>query len=749
LPFAGGDRLLHVDAWNPERGDGDAPLTWADVDALRSSDAFDEVGAYGTRSLTLTGGEHAERMAGAMVTPGLFEQLGVRPRLGRLFRADEGAEAGFEQVVIISDGLWQRHFGGDPDVVGRSLEVNQREVVVVGVMEPGFRFPERHDAWLPLGTADRSDHNRRYMIGVASLAEGAGLEAARSVAAGWSRQAAAAYPSTHAGWPMRVQPFRHGWIDAADRQLLALLLAAVGFVLLLACANVANLLLARATDRQEELTVRAALGAGGWRLAHQLLIEGLLLGLVGGALGVLVARVWVDAFAHAIPEELTFWIRVAIDAPVLLYALAISVGTSLCFSVLPALQASRANDAETLRSAGRGVIGGRGRARASLVIAEVGLAMVLLVSATLMVRSFLALQRADPGFSGSGLLSLRIVQAGDRYDDPVVRAEYYGQVSERLASVPGAVSAAATSAIPADDGGSGVQVLPEGTPEDEALNAIAIISTRGLFETLKVELVSGRSFTEAEASDPEADVAVVGVRLAERLWPGEDATGRRVVLPEVGTFRVIGVAPDLQYEEFGEDLESARLQVHLPYGIAGYRGMAVLVRSSGDPAGLVGPVRDELAAIDPTLAPYDILTMEERRSLTTWEQRLFGNSFAAFGLIALVLAVCGIYAVIAYSVARRTREMGIRIALGARPGELRTQVVGGALKLAGIGAAIGLASSLLFARALRGILYGVSSTDPRVFAGAGAVLLLASLAASLGPAHRAARIDPTESLRES
>jgi predicted permease len=457
----------------------------------------------------------------------------------------------------------------------------------------------------------------------------------------------------------------------------------------------------------------------------------------------------VDGFGRTIPEELTFWMRIAVDGPVLLYALAISVGTSLCFGVLPALHASRASQAETLRSAGRGVIGGRGRARASLVIAEVGLAMVLLVSATLMVRSFLALQRADPGFADSGLLSLRIVQAGDKYDDPVVRAEYYGQVSERLASVPGAVSAVATSAIPADDGGSGVQVLPEGSPEDEALYGIAIISTRELFETLNVGLLSGRTFTKTEVSEREADVAVIGVRLAERLWPGEDALGRRVVLPGTGTFRVIGVAPDLQYEEFGEDLESARLQIHLPYGVAGYRGMAVLVRSSGDPAGLVGSVRDELARIDPSLAPYDILTMKERRSLTTWEQRLFGKSFAVFGLIALVLAVCGIYAVIAYSVAGRTREMGIRIALGARPGELRTQVVGDALKLTGIGAAIGLASSLIFAQALRGTLYGVSSTDPRVFGGAAAALLLAAVAASWVPAHRAARIDPTESLRES
>ena len=747
LPFERAGGLVFVDAWNPERGDGDAPVTWADLQALRSSGVFDGVEAFDTRSFTLTGGDRPERVAGAAVTPGLFRLLGTNPQTGRLFLPEEGAEAGFESVALISDRLWKGRFGGDPDLLGKTVHINGREITVVGIMDPGFRFPEREDLWLPLGTDDPTDHMARSMIGVGRLREGTGFAAARDVAVRWSEDAATQFPETHGGWTLRAQPFRYGFVDAGARRFLSLLVAAVGLVLLLACANVANLLLARASDRRQELAVRSSLGAGRLRLVQQVLVESLALGLTGGALGVLVAKLWLDFFSGAIPEEMTFWMEVGIDRTILLYALSITLGTSLLFGLLPAFQASRANLGESLRQGSRSVLGGRGRARAALVIAEVGLAVILLPSATLMVRSFMALQHADPGFEDASLLSFRIVQAGDQYDDPAARGVYFREVAQRLGALPGAMTAAATSAIPADDGGSPIRVLPEGTPEDEALYASAILSTRGFFETLGVELMDGRAFSASEELDPDADVVIVGKRVADRLWPGEDPMGRSVVLPETGTFRVIGVAPDLQYEEFGEDLEGARLQLHFPYGIGGNRGMAVLLRATGDPGRLIPSVREELASIDPSLAPYDILTMPERRALTTWEQELFGKSFAVFGAIALLLALCGIYGVIAYSVASRTREIGIRIALGARPGGVQSQVVKDALTLAGLGAGLGLVVSLAFARALRGIVFGVNTADPLVFVGSVAAMLLTAVAAGWLPAHRAARVDPTEALR--
>jgi predicted permease len=746
LPFEHADRLLFVDAWNPDRGDGDRPLTWADVAALRNMDAFDAAGGFIDRSFTVTAGDTPERVAGAAVTPELFDILGVAPRHGRTFRPGEGAEPGFEQVAIISDALWQRLYGGARDAVGRTLHLNGRELVIVGIMPPGFRFPETEDLWLPLGSNDPNDHERRALIGIARLAPGAGLAAARAEVAAWTSQAQREFPRSHAGWDTRVQWFRHGFVDQQARQSMYLLLAAVGFVLLLACANVANLLLARSTDQVRDMVVRSALGASRARLARQVLTESVLLGLAGGVLGIAVAWAWVGLMARSVPEEMAYWISIRLDTPVLLYTLAISLGTGILFGLLPALQASRAG-AEGLQAGGRAVLGGKGRWRGTLVTAEVALSVLLLASATLMMRSFLELQAADPGFEEERLLSLRIVQAGDHYDDPAARFDYFRRVGRQLGALPGVERAVATSAIPADDGGSPVAVLPDGAAEDEELFATALISLDGLFETLGIAPLAGRTFTEAEAGNAGSEVVVLGASLAERLWPGADAVGRNVVLPEVGTFRVIGVVSDLQYEEFGEDGPSTQLQLHFPYALSPSRSMSILVRTAGDPASITGSVRRELAGIDATLAPFDILTMSERRAFTTWPQRLIGGSFAAFGVIAVVLALCGIYGVIAYSVVQRTREIGVRIALGAQPLQLLARVVGGAMRLAGAGALLGLLAALAFARALEGVLYGVSVNDPAPYAAVVALMLLAAAVAAWLPARRAARVDPTVALR--
>ncbi len=746
LPFENGDRLLFVDAWNPDRGDGDRPLSWADVSAMRQMTAFDGVEAFDTRSVTLTAAEQPERVAGAAITPGLFELIGVEPRLGRDFLPDEGAAAGFEQVALISDALWQRLYAGDEDAIGRTLHLNGREIVVVGVMPPGFRFPEREDLWLPLGTNDPTNHESRPVIGIARLAPDTSLDTAHAQLAAWTEQAGREFPRSHAGWDTRAQWFRHGFIDQQGRQTIYLLFAAVGFVLLLACANVANLMLARATDLQRDMVVRSALGASRLRLARQVLIESVLLGSAGGILGALVAVAWVALMERSIPEEMAFWVTIAVDRPVLAYTVLISVGTGILFGLLPALQASRAG-IEQGNVDGRSVLGGRGRIRGALVTAEVALSVVLLASATLMTRSFMELQVADPGFEEERLLSLRIVQAGDQYDDPAARVTYYSDISDRLAAIPGVERAVVTSSIPADDGGGAIAVLPEGAAEDEEIFVTAIISMDGLFETLGTAPLAGRTIRRDEAVDPTTNAVMVGASLAELLWPGEDAVGAQLVLPNSGTWRVVGVVPDLQYEEFGEDGPSTHLQVHIPYARIASRGMALLVRTSGEPAAVAAAVREELAQRDPTLAPYDIMTMTERRAFTTWPQRVFGDAFAVFGIIAFVLALCGIYGVIAFTVVRRTREIGVRIALGAQPNRVLLRVVGEALKLTAIGAAIGLLGAFGFAQALRGILYGVSVDSPMPYASVVALILAAALLASYLPARRASQVDPTDALR--
>ena len=747
LPFEAGDRLLFVDAWNPDRGDGDRPLTWADLGAMRGMEAFDSVEAFDSRSLTVTAGDQPERVSGAAVTPGLFEALGVEPRVGRSFLPDEGAAAGFEQVALISDALWQLLYAGNPEAVGQTIHLNGREIVVVGVMPPGFRFPEREDLWLPLGTNDPANHEIRSLIGVARLAPGAGIDAALAQLAAWTEQAGREFPRSHTGWDTRAQWFRHGFIDQQSRRGLYLLLAAVGFVLLLACANVANLLLARATDLHRDMVVRSALGASRMRLARQMLTESILLGLAGGILGAGIAVLWVNLMGRSIPEEMTFWFTVSIDRPILAYTVLISIGTGALFGMIPALQASRAGLASS-NLGGRGVLGGdRGRLRSVLVSEEVTLAVVLLTSAILMMQSFLELQTADPGFEEEQLLSLRIVQAGDQYDDPAARVTYFREVADRIGALPGVEYAVATGSIPADDGGSPVAILPDGAAEDEEIFANAIVSMDGLFETLGIEPIAGRTMRRAEAIDVRSDVALVGASLAEFLWPGRNAVGGNLVMPGIGTWRVIGVVPDLQYEEFGEDGPSTQLQVHIPYARAASRSMSVLVRASGDPALITSQVRQELARIDPTLAPYDIMTMTERRAYTTWPQRLYGDAFVAFGFISLVLALSGIYGVIAYSVGRRTREIGVRIALGARPNQVLQRVVASALKLAGIGAVVGLIAAVGFAQALKGILYGVSVSNPVPYFSVITLIMLAAALASYLPARRASRVDPSDALR--
>jgi putative ABC transport system permease protein len=464
-------------------------------------------------------------------------------------------------------------------------------------------------------------------------------------------------------------------------------------------------------------------------------------------LGTLIAVAWVWVMGRSIPEEMAFWITIAVDTPVLLYTLLVSVGTGVLFGLLPALQAARVG-LENINRGGRGVLGGdRGHLRSVLVTAEVALSVLLLASASLMVGSFLQLQDADPGFEEEHMLSLRIVQAGDQYDDPTAQVSYFREVADRLSALPGVERAVATGSIPADDGGAAVAILPEGAGEGEEMFVTAVPSMDGFFETLGLAPVAGRLITRTEAMDPESRVVMVGNLLAERLWPGGDAVGRTLTIPERGEWRVIGVVPDLQYEEFGEDGPSTRLQIHVAYAPSHWRGMAILVRTQGDPAAMADTVRRELARIDPTLAPYDMMTMTERRAFTTWPQRFMGRSFAAFGVVALLLALCGIYGVIAYSVVRRTREIGVRIALGARPGQVLARVVAGALKLATAGAAIGLVLAVLFARALTGVLYGVSIDDPTRYVSVIALIVIAAGLASYLPARRASRVDPTDALR--
>ena len=751
LPFEDPDRIVSIWATNQRRGIDDGELSYADLKDLRASGLFEQLGGITGRSVTITSADQAVRIEGSAVTPNLFGMLGVQPQMGRHFREEEAAAAGFEQVVILSDALWKTHFGADPAIVGKPIHLNGRELVVVGVMPRNFQFPETDQIWLPLGVLNPENREARSIWPIGKLAENTPLDAARArlgvIAQRWRTD----FPDSHRDYDLRLLHFRDAIVDAPAQKLMYIMLGAVAFVLLIACANVANLFLARASDRAREIALRAAIGAGRGRILRQLLTESILLAIAGGVLGLFISVWWVDFMAGSIPEQLAYWMDFGVDGTVLMYTVVISFGTGVLFGLMPALQATRVDLQTSLREGTRSATQSRvqNRFRSGLVVGEIALSLMLLVAATLMVQSFLRLNAASPGFSTERLLSLRLTLVGDQYDPLEAKANFFQLAAERLSALPDVEQATATIAIPADDGGASVPVLPEGRglSGDDAIMATRIVSTTNFFDALGLRLSAGRDFTAQEVRDSAARVAIVGTELARRLWPGQDAIGRRLRIGDRHQFTVIGVAPDLQYEEFGEEVEQTRLQVHLPYAQSGTRLMAFLVRARGNAAELQPAVRNELRAIDPTLAAFDIMTMDARRRYTTWPQRFFGQTFGTFGGTALLLALAGVYGVMAFSVARRRREIGVRVALGARPADVLRLVIGRAAILAVLGVAVGIVGAWALTRLLSGLLWGVATNDPATFVLTPLLLIAAALTASYVPARRALRVDPMVALR--
>jgi predicted permease len=751
------DRLVTIHPTNKfelsKPGWGDAEISYKDFLDFRAANGADGVAAYLLRNFVLSGNQaSAERVLGGSISPNLFPLLGIEPMIGRQFRDDEAAAPGLENVVIITHGLWQRRYGGDPAIVGKTIFVNDRARTVVGVLPPGIKFPLSDQLYVPFRWDD-SPRGSRNVNAVALLKPGVTLPQFQSELSSIATRLEAEYPITNRGFGVEVVPIRRSYVGPEIDRFGMVLMTAVAFVLLIMCANLANLMLVRGASRQRELAVRSAMGAGHARLLWSALSESVLLAVPGTLMGLLGSQWAMDWMIGSFPEPLPYWFDFSIDWRVALFAAGIAIFTTMAVGLLPSIRAARPDLVNDLKEATRGLSLGRGgqRLQATLAIAQVALCFGLLVGANMMVRSFVAMQRADLGFDHQQIVSARGYLAGDRYNEVTARASFYQDVVATLRSLPGVASAAVTTSIPGDDGGSDRRLVVDGqTGDADEINVQMIGITPTLFETVNLQLREGRTFTDQETTNPEANVALINETLARKLWPRQSALDRRIGFKygdQVSWMRVVGVAPNIHYEEVGEETDQSVLNVYVPYAMDGSRPMAMLIRANGSPDAMMTPIRDALQRVGPTFPIFRLMPMRVLRHYTTWEQEFFGDMMAGFATAALLLACLGIYALISYSVGRRSREIGVRLALGARPGDVVAMLLREMVKVGGAGLAAGLLLAIGIARALVGGLYGVN-VDAWLFASMAAPLSAAVIIATLVPARRAAHVEPTIALRD-
>lgn len=753
LPFAEADRLLILNE-TFERGgireDGVSYLALRDWRAQTT--ALTTIVAVSARSVTLADAAESERYEGAAITWDLFPTLGVPPARGRHFNQQDD-QSGAEPVVILSDDVWVRRYNRDAGIIGRSVRLNGRPHTVVGVMPPRFNFPENQKVWIPLTpVAEKEPRTNRGLFVFARMKPGVDLARARTDATAMAATVASQYPATNDGWSAMARPMADEFIPEDVRLVLLTMMGAVTLVLLIACANVANLMLARASGKQREFSVRAALGAGRAQLVRQLLTECVLLGLAAAPLGLAIAYFGVWLLDGAVPrDEIPYYIDWAISPRVIAYTVLVSALTGLVFGLAPALQAGRLNLTEALRDGARGSgqSGRRARVRNGLVIAEVALALVLLIGASLFVRSFLNLQSASPGFATNSLLTLRFFMAGDGYARPEQRQQRVDDIVRRIEALPGVESAYASNFIPLGGGGGGGFTIVDGraTAKGEEPNILLIGVTPRFQKTMGLALLKGRDFTDAEGAS-RTPVAVINDTMAKKLWPDADAVGGRFRLADVEPpewFTVIGVAPDVR--QFDMTDEAPMPAALVPYPYAPTFNTGVVIRTTTDPAGLAAAARGEIRASDSGLAVFEVRTMEDLRQSSFWQFRLFGFMFGIFGAAALFLAGIGVYGVLSFSVSQRTQEIGVRVALGAQRSDVLRLVVRQGVTLALIGVAVGVVGAFGITRVIASLLYNVTPGDPISFIGVALFLTIIAFVASYLPARRATTVDPMVALR--
>ena len=727
----------------------------ADYEAIRTQNhSFEQVAARASMDANLTGQGDPERAQAVKVTPNFFDALGVQPLLGRGFTAEESMP-GNDAEVILSYGLWQAKFAGDPNIVGKEAHLNGKSYTIVGVMGKDFEYPTATDLWVPLALtdADKADHNSNYLFPVGLLKSGISVSTAAADLDGIGHALQKEFPRSNAKMTIRTVPFRTYATDEVTHEFMILLLVAVGFVLLIACANVANLQLARVAGREREIAVRRAMGASRWRVVRQLLTESVILALGGAVAGLLLAGWAVSLIVSYIPAQISQyvagWNRIALDGRAVAYTVAIAVLAGIVAGLAPALGQSRPDISNTLKEGGRGGSGrGSHRLRSVLVVAEVAVSLVLLVGAGLLVKGFNALLDAQKQFSPQSLLTMNIALPMNKYGAQAKRAQFFEQTLAQMSAIPGVKSASIATAVPNSDEQSYHPYTGENLPFAEDVGHIGLRESvsPSYFRTLGVSLLRGREFTDADGPNSQL-VTIISRSMAERYWPGQDPIGKRIKegQPDAKNpwLTVVGVIADVKYNPYFP----INAAVYVPYEQDADMNGAFLLRTAGDPVSFVPAVRAKIENVDPGQPIYDPKTLAR----LTYEQ-LIGLSFiatmmAVLGIIALVLASSGVYGVMAHSVTERTHEIGIRLALGAEPRQVLRWIAGRGIRLAAIGLGIGFALAFVLARLMSSLIYGVSASDPLIFLGVPAALAVVAIAACYLPARRALRVDPIVALR--
>jgi putative ABC transport system permease protein len=763
LPYREPDRLVRVWHVPPAKSFPGIPTFAVSaanfLDWQSQNHVFDQMTIFSYRSFTVSGDGKPEQVDACAVSPTFFSLLGVEPLLGRTLLPEEDVP-GKANVVVLSYRFWREHFGANPAIVGQNIHLDGQNFLVAGVMPRDFRSPDYAKFWTPMAWTDteRAVRGEHHYIVMARLKPGVNLDQAQAEMNTISARLEQQYPEDDKGWGAVVRPLHVDMVSDV-RGALFVLLGSVAFVLLIACVNVANLTLAKTFSRQKEIAIRAAMGASSGRVLRQILVENMLLGLVGGAIGLVYAHFGVRLIVAFLAGKVPQSVDVSLNATVLLFTIVISLVTGILAGVLPGIRLSRPNVNQALKQ-GLGRTdsdSGGSRTRTTLVVAEVALSLVLLFGAGLMIRSFEQLQRVNPGFDSDNVMTMTLAVARSKFPTPPQQTAFYQQVLERVRALPGVQSAGAVDDVPLDGNGSHQPIAIEGRPALAMADQPEVdvrVASPGYMSSMRIPIVRGRDFSDSDAAG-RPGVVLISATMAREFWPGEDPIGKHLTL----TFfpdkvrEIVGVVGDVKMDGLDQTRPSSSLYMPLaqlsPPAMGGWQSfpMVLVMRTADAPGSVVAAATNTIHEIDPELPVRDVLSMNDVMANSVGQQRFNMLLLGAFGVLALFLAAIGIYSVLSYSVRRRVQEIGIRLALGAKLQDVLRMVVLEGMKPVALGVALGIAGALALGRLLASLIFSVKPTDPLTFLAAAILLALISLLACIIPAYRATRVDPIGALR--